>query len=98
MCANKGVIMRVVEELCTRTGPKGEIAVEARDLEGVKSLDARNLALDYAKKLGMSVPGFTGNSWTEWVDESGKVLDPTSMSTATTRLCRGYYPVQEAVL
>jgi hypothetical protein len=90
--------MRVVEELCTRTGPKGEIVVEANDLEGVKSLDARNLALDHAKKLGMSVPGFTGNSWTEWVDEAGKALEPAAMTTATTRLCRGYYPVQEATL
>lgn len=90
--------MRVVENLCSRTGPKGEIVVEAGDLEQVKSLDARNLALDHAKKLGMSVPGFTGNSWTEWVDETGKAIEPNAMTTATTRFCRGYYPVQEATL
>jgi hypothetical protein len=90
--------MRVVDNACERTGPKATVVVEGKNVEEVKSLDARNLALDYARKLGLSVPGFTGSSWTEWVDNEGKSLLNEDFTKATTRFCRASYPVQEAAL
>jgi hypothetical protein len=90
--------MRIVTESCERLGNKGTIVVEADNLEAVKSLDARNLALNHAKTMGMSVPGFTGNSWTEWTDENGNRLEGDAFTTATVRKCRAHYPVQEATI
>lgn len=90
--------MRIVEESFERTGPKATVVVEADNMEKVKSLEARNLALDFARKNGLSVPGFTGGSWTEWVDENGKSLLGEDFQNASTRLVRAYYPVQEAVI
>lgn len=90
--------MKIIEEGCKRTGPKAEIVVEGKNLEEVKSLDARNLVLDHARKMGLSVPGFTGGSWTEWYNEDGEVLQGEKFSEARVRLCRATYPVQEATL
>jgi hypothetical protein len=90
--------MRIVEESFERSGPKATVVVEADNLEQVKGLEARNLALDFARKNGLSVPGFTGGSWTEWVDENGKSLLGEDFKNASTRLVRAHYPVQEAVI
>jgi len=90
--------MRIIEEAFERIGPKATVVVEADNLEQVKGLEARNLALDFARKNGLSVPGFTGSSWTEWVDETGKSLLGEDFKNASTRLVRAYYPVQEAVI
>lgn len=88
--------MKIVEQLCERLGNKGTIVVEGDNLEIVKSLDARNLALNHAKTLGLSIPGFTGNSWTEWTDADGNRLEGEAFNSATVRKCRAHYPVQEA--
>lgn len=90
--------MKIVEGSCERAGNKGTIVVEGDNLEIVKSLDARNMALDHAKTLGMSMPGFTGNSWTEWTDESGNRLEGEAFNSAPVRKCRAHYPVQEATI
>jgi hypothetical protein len=90
--------MRVVDDKCERTGPKATVVVEGRNVEDVKSLEARNLALDHARKLGLSVPGFCGGAWTEWVDEEGQELVGEKFAQASTRYCRASYPVQEAAL
>ncbi len=90
--------MKIVESVCERNGNKGTIVVEADNLEAVKSLDARKLALNHAKTLGLSVPGFTGNSWTQWVDENGNELVGEAFNNASVRKCRAHYPVQEATL
>jgi hypothetical protein len=90
--------MRIVEGSCERTGSKATVVVEGKDVEVVKSLDARNLALDHARKLGLSVPGFTGSSWTEWVDETGSSLTGEKFASSPIKLCRASYPIQEAAL
>lgn len=90
--------MRIVEESFERIGPKATVVVEADNLEQVKSLDARNMALDFARKNGLSVPGFTGSSWTEWVNDKGEPLTGESFKEASVRLCRAHYPIQEAVI
>jgi hypothetical protein len=90
--------MKIVDSVCERNGNKGTIVVEGDSLEEVKSLDSRNLALNHAKTLGLSMPGFTGNSWTQWVDENGNDLVGDAFAKAPIRKCRAHYPVQEASL
>lgn len=90
--------MRVVESSSERTGPKATVVIEGKDVEDVKSLDARTMALDHARKMGLSVPGFTGHGWTEWVDVNGESLVGEKFAKATVRFCRSAYPIQEAAL
>lgn len=90
--------MRIVENACERLGPKATVVVEGPNVEQVKSLDARNLALDYARKMGLSVPGFSGSSWTEWVNADGKTISGEEFTKSAEKFCRASYPVQEATL
>jgi hypothetical protein len=90
--------MKIIEEACVKNGPKAEIVVECSDLVKARSVDARNLALDYAKKIGLSLPGINGNVITEFVDEKGAALTGVSFAKGEAKACRATYPVQEATL
>jgi hypothetical protein len=90
--------MRVVEAASERTGAKATVVVEGSNVEVVRSFEARNLALEHAKKMGMSIPGFCGSAWTVWVDDSGKELNGDDFKAASTKVCRASYPIQEAAL
>jgi hypothetical protein len=90
--------MKIVEEACVKNGPKAEIVVECNDLVQARSIDARNMALDYAKRIGLSLPGISGNVITEFVDEKGAAITGMSFTPGLAKACRATYPVQEATL
>lgn len=90
-------MIRAVVNKSERVGGKGNIVVEASNIEEAQSKGAREAALEHAKMLGMSRPGISGTPWMEWVDQTGAIIPPDQFQNAQQKFVHITWPVQEGL-
>ena len=90
-------MIRAVSNKSERLGSKGNVCIEAANIEEAQSQQSREEAIEHAKKLGMGRPGISGIPWLEWVDGSGVAIPQHQFNKAPVKFVHINWPVQEGL-